>query len=206
MAGKRKLILASGSPRRVELLRQVGLEADRLMPMDLDESPLKNEQPRSLARRLATDKAKAALEASADEADWKGAFILAADTVVAVGRRVLSKTEYSDEAIAALNLVSGRNHWVFTGVCLITPDRKIRQKVVESKVRFKRLSEADINAYILSGEWRGKAGAYAIQGIAGSFVQKLVGSYSNVVGLPLYETVQLLAGEGMDVQARWSEG
>lgn len=206
MAVKRKLILASGSPRRVELLRQVGVEADRLMPMDLDESPQKNEQPRSLARRLATDKAKAALNTIADETDWKGSYILAADTVVAVGRRVLPKTEYSDEALSALNLLSGRSHWVFTGICLITPDRKVRSKVVESKVRFKRLSELELAAYIESGEWRGKAGAYAIQGFAGSFVQKLTGSYSNVVGLPLYETVQLLTGEGMNVQARWSEG
>ncbi|HBF30044.1 Maf-like protein [Rhizobium sp.] len=206
MAAKPKLILASGSPRRVELLRQVGLVADRLMPMDLDESQQKNEQPRSLARRLATDKAKAALSAIADEPGWKGSYILAADTVVAVGRRVLPKTEYSDEALSALNLLSGRSHWVFTGICLITPDRKVRQKVVESKVRFKRLSEADISAYIESGEWRGKAGAYAIQGFAGSFVQNLTGSYSNVVGLPLYETVQLLNGEGMNVQAGWSAG
>ncbi|THF50784.1 Maf-like protein [Allorhizobium terrae] len=206
MAVKRKLILASGSPRRVELLRQVGVEADRLMPMDLDESQEKNEQPRSLARRLASDKAKAALHAISDEPDWKGSYILAADTVVAVGRRVLPKTEYSDEALSALNLLSGRSHWVFTGVCLITPDKKLRHKVVESKVRFKRLSEAEISAYLESGEWRGKAGAYAIQGYAGSFVQNLTGSYSNVVGLPLYETVQLLTGEGMNVHARWPEG
>ncbi|MDQ0456953.1 Maf-like protein [Rhizobium paknamense] len=206
MAAPRKLILASGSPRRVELLRQVGIEADRLMPMDLDETPEKNEQPRSLARRLATDKAKAALQSLADEPEWQGSFILAADTVVAVGRRVLPKTEFSDEALAALNLLSGRGHWVFTGVCLVTPDRKLRQRVVETKVRFKRLSSHEIDAYLASGEWRGKAGAYAIQGIAGSFVQRLVGSYSNVVGLPLHETVQLLTGEGMDVAARWLEG
>ncbi|WP_027486750.1 Maf-like protein [Allorhizobium undicola] len=206
MAVKRKLILASGSPRRVELLRQVGLEADRLMPMDLDETPEKNEQPRSLARRLAADKARAALDAIADEAEWQGSFILAADTVVAVGRRILPKTEFTDEAAAALNLLSGRGHWVFTGICLLTPDRKFRQRVVETKVRFKRLSSHEIDAYIASGEWRGKAGAYAIQGIAGSFVQKIIGSYTNVVGLPLFETAQLMTGEGMDVTARWPEG
>jgi septum formation protein len=206
MALKNKLILASGSPRRVELLRQAGLEAARLMPMDIDESPRKSEHPRSLARRLSAEKAEAAFATLKGDVAWQGSYILAADTVVAVGRRILPKAEYVDEATAALHLLSGRGHWVYTGICLITPDRKQRQKVVETKVRFKRLSGHDIEGYLASGQWRGKAGAYAIQGLAGAFVQKLVGSYSNVVGLPLYETMLLLQGEGFDVQAHWQEG
>lgn len=203
---REKLILASGSPRRLDLLKQAGIEPDRLMPMDLDETPKRAEHPRSLARRLSIEKARAALAGIKGEIAWNGSYVLAADTVVAVGRRILPKAELVEEASSALHLLSGRSHWVFTGVCLVTPDRTIRQKVAETKVRFKRLSTADIDAYLLSGEWRGKAGAYAIQGIAGSFVQKLVGSYTNVVGLPLFETLQLLSGEGYDVRAGWGEG
>lgn len=203
---REKLILASGSPRRLDLLKQAGIEPDRLMPMDLDETPKRAEHPRSLARRLSIEKARAALSGIKGEIAWNGSYVLAADTVVAVGRRILPKAELLEEASSALHLLSGRSHWVFTGVCLVTPDRTIRQKVAETKVRFKRLSTADIDAYLSSGEWRGKAGAYAIQGIAGSFVQKLVGSYTNVVGLPLFETLQLLSGEGYDVRAGWGEG
>lgn len=203
---KDKLILASGSPRRLDLLKQVGIEPQRLMPMDIDETPKKSEHPRSLARRLSIEKARAAQAAIKDDLAWKGSYILAADTVVAVGRRILPKAEYLEEASSALHLLSGRSHWVFTGICLVTPDRTVRQKVVETKVRFKRLSRADIDCYLASGEWRGKAGAYGVQGIAGAFVQKLVGSYTNVVGLPLFEIVQLLAGEGYDVQSAWAEG
>ena len=203
---KQKLILASGSPRRLDLLNQAGIEPARLMPMDLDETPKKSEHPRSLARRLSTAKAEAALEAVRGEPAWQGSYILAADTVVAVGRRILPKAEYVDEASAALHLLSGRGHWVYTGVCLITPDKTVRQKVIDTKVRFKRLSSHDIDSYLASGQWRGKAGAYGIQGIAGSFVVKLVGSYTNVVGLPLYETVSLLSGEGYDVHDSWMKG
>lgn len=203
---RQKLILASGSPRRVDLLKQAGIEPARLMPMDLDETPQKSEHPRSLARRLSADKAKAAYEVTRQDLAWKDGYILAADTVVAVGRRILPKAEYMEEASSALHLLSGRSHWVFTGVCLIAPDGKLRQKIVETKVRFKRLSGYDIECYLASGQWRGKAGAYAIQGIAGTFVQKLVGSYTNVVGLPLFETMQMLAGEGYDVHAGWTEG
>ncbi|MBR0557264.1 Maf-like protein [Ciceribacter sp. L1K23] len=203
---RQKLILASGSPRRLDLLKQVGIEPDRLMPMDLDETPKKSEHPRSLARRLSIEKAKAALAMIKPDLAWNGSYILAADTVVAVGRRILPKAELMEEASSALHLLSGRSHWVFTGICLVTPDRTVRQKVAETKVRFKRLSTADIDAYLASGEWRGKAGAYGIQGIAGSFVQKLVGSYTNVVGLPLFETMQLLSGEGFDVRSGWAEG
>ncbi|NML74928.1 Maf-like protein [Rhizobium sp. S-51] len=203
---RQKLILASGSPRRLDLFKQVGIEPARLMPMDLDETPKKSEHPRSLARRLSSDKARAAHGEIRRDPAWNDSFIVAADTVVAVGRRILPKAEYLEEASSALHLLSGRSHWVFTGVCLITPEGTLRQKVVETKVRFKRLSGLDIESYLASGQWRGKAGAYAIQGIAGSFVQKLVGSYTNVVGLPLFETLQMLQGEGFRVQSGWTEG
>ncbi|MGE6742039.1 Maf-like protein [Allorhizobium pseudoryzae] len=206
MSRDQKLILASGSPRRLDLLNQVGIKPARLMPMDIDETPKKSEHPRSLARRLSTEKAEAAYAGISGDLAWRTSYILSADTVVAVGRRILSKTEYMEEASAALHLLSGRGHWVYTGVCLVTPGGQFRQKVVETKVRFKRLSTREIEAYLASDQWRGKAGAYAIQGIAGSFVQKLVGSYSNVVGLPLYETALLLNGEGFDVAAHWAEG
>jgi septum formation protein len=206
MALKHKLILASGSPRRVDLLHQAGIEPARLMPMDIDETAQKSEHPRSLARRLSAEKAEAASASLKGDPAWQGSYVLAADTVVAVGRRILPKAEYVDEASSALHLLSGRSHWVYTGICLITPGRQLRQKVVETKVRFKRLSGADIEGYLASGQWRGKAGAYAIQGLAGGFVQKLVGSYTNVVGLPLYETMLLLTGEGFDVHAHWQEG
>ncbi|MEF0940843.1 Maf-like protein [Rhizobium sp. BR 362] len=206
MALKHKLILASGSPRRVDLLHQAGIEPARLMPMDIDEAAKKSEHPRSLARRLSAEKSEAAFAAVKGDVAWQGSYILAADTVVAVGRRILPKAEFVDEASSALHLLSGRSHVVYTGISLITPDRKLRQKVVETKVRFKRLSSKDIDMYLASGQWRGKAGAYGIQGLAGSFVQKLIGSYTNVVGLPLYETMLLLAGEGFDVYAEWQEG
>ncbi|QRM54190.1 Maf-like protein [Sinorhizobium sp. BG8] len=206
MAFNSKLILASGSPRRVELLAQAGIEPARLMPMDIDETPGKSEHPRSLARRLSTSKAEAALAAIKSDPAFSGSFILAADTVVSVGRRILPKTEMVEEASSALHLLSGRSHRVYTGICVITPDRKVRQKVIDTKVRFKRLSGLDIENYLASGQWRGKAGGYGIQGIAGGFVVKLVGSYTNVVGLPLYETLGLLSGEGFDVHHGWTEG
>ncbi|OJF95299.1 Maf-like protein [Pararhizobium antarcticum] len=206
MALTQKLILASGSPRRVELLAQAGIEPTRLMPMDLDETPKRAEHPRSLAWRLSAEKARAAQAAVKGEPAFAGCYILAADTVVSVGRRILPKPDLVSEASSALHLLSGRSHRVYTGVCLITPDGKLRQKIVDTKVRFKRLSGADIESYLASGQWRGKAGAYGIQGIAGSFVVKLVGSYTNVVGLPLYETVNLLGGEGYNIHDSWLEG
>jgi septum formation protein len=205
MALPKKLILASGSPRRLELLNQVGIEPDRLMPMDLDETPKKAEHPRSLARRLASEKAEAARKAVKGDPAWGRHFILAADTVVAVGRRIVPKPERLDEASNALYLLSGRNHRVYTAVCLVTPKGAVRQKVVETRMRFKRLTRLEIDSYLASGQWRGKAGAYAVQGLAASFVAKMVGSYTNVVGLPLYETVNLLVGEGYDVHYKWLE-
>ena len=206
MVSEQKLILASGSPRRLDLLNQAGIQPARLMPMDIDEAPKKSEHPRSLARRLCSEKAEAAQIVVKGDLEWRNSYILSADTVVAVGRRILEKTEYTDEVSSALHLLSGRGHSVYTGICLVTPGGQFRQKVVQTKVRFKRLSQQEIDNYIASGQWRGKAGAYAIQGIAGSFVQKMVGSYTNVVGLPLYETLTLLSGEGFDVQAAWPEG
>lgn len=206
MASEQSLILASGSPRRVDLLAQMRIEPQRLLPTDIDETPKKAENPRSLAERLAREKAEAAFAVVRQDEDWKGSWILAADTVVAVGRRVLPKAEYEADAYACLNLLSGRAHWVYTGVAVIAPSGHNRHRIVETKVRFKRLSASDMEAYVASGEWRGKAGGYAIQGIAGAFVQKLTGSYSNVVGLPLQETMLLLSGEGFDIRRGWLEG
>jgi septum formation protein len=198
-----RLVLASASPRRIALLEQAGLEPDRLFPAAVDETPLKAEHPRSLARRLSRIKAERAHEALSAEPEWRECFILSADTVVAVGRRILPKAEIADEAANCLALLSGRAHRVFTAVSLMTPAGRLRQRLVETRVRFKRLSRAEIEAYLASGEWRGKAGGYAIQGLAGTFVVKIVGSYTNVVGLPLHETVSLLAGEGYKVHLRW---
>jgi septum formation protein len=202
-----KLVLASGSPRRIELLQQAGIEPHRICPADIDETPQRAEQPRSLAKRLSREKAEKALAALSSEEGWeRDAFILAADTVVAVGRRILPKAELLEDATGCLRLLSGRSHRVYTGLCLITPAGKIRQRLVDTRVRFKRLSRDEMESYLASGEWRGKAGGYAIQGLAGTFVVKLVGSYTNVVGLPLYETVALLAGEGYKVHFNWVSG
>jgi septum formation protein len=203
MIGRPKLVLASGSPRRLALINQAGIEPDALQPADIDEIPLKGELPRACANRLARAKAEAALAAVRLDEELRGAYIIAADTVVAVGRRILPKAELLDEAAQCLRLLSGRNHRVHTGICLVTPKEAFRQRLVETRVRFKRLSDDDIEAYLASGEWRGKAGGYAAQGLAGSFVIKMVGSYSNVVGLPLYETVSLLSGEGFPVHFGW---
>ena len=203
MIGRPKIVLASGSPRRLGLLNQAGIEPDSLLPAELDEIPEKGELPRALATRLARAKAEAALATVRRDEDLRGAYIIGADTVVAVGRRILPKAESLDEAAACLRLLSGRNHRVYSGICLITPKEAFRQRLVETRVRFKRLSNEDLEAYLASGEWRGKAGGYAIQGLAGTFVVKMVGSYSNVVGLPLYETMALLAGEGYPVHFGW---
>jgi septum formation protein len=203
MIGRPKLVLASGSPRRLGLVNQAGIEPDALRPADIDELPKKGELPRALANRLARAKAEAALNAVRLDEELRGSYILAADTVVAVGRRILPKAELLDEAAQCLRLLSGRNHRVHTGVCLVTPKETFRQRLVETRVRFKRLSDEDIEAYLASGEWRGKAGGYAAQGIAGTFMVKIVGSYTNIVGLPLYETITLLSGEGFPVRFGW---
>ena len=198
-----KLVLASGSPRRLALLEQAGITPDLLSPADMDETPHKAEAARSLAKRLAKEKAQVAVANLERIGERESAFVLAADTVVAVGRRILPKCEQLDEASACLRLLSGRAHRVYTGVTLVTPKGVERQRLAETRVRMKKLSRDEFDSYLASGEWRGKAGGYAIQGIAGSFVIKLVGSYTNVVGLPLYETIQLLQGEGFPVHFNW---
>ena len=203
MSGRPKLVLASGSPRRLALLNQAGIEPDALLPADVDETPTRGELPRACANRLARAKADAALKSVKLDDNLRGAFSLAADTVVAVGRRILPKAELVDEAAQCLRLLSGRNHRVYTAVCLVTPNEAFRQRLIETRVRFKRLTEEDIKAYLDADEWRGKAGGYAVQGIAGSFVVKMVGSYSNVVGLPLYESIALLGGEKFPIRAGW---
>jgi septum formation protein len=198
-----KLILASASPRRLELLQQVGLDPDALIPSDLDETPKRGELPRVLAARLADEKADASARTAKTRPELAGSYLIAADTVVAVGRRILPKCEVVDEAGQCLRLLSGRVHRVYSGVTLLTPKGARRRRLVETRVRFKRLPGDEIEAYLASGEWRGKAGGYAIQGLAGAFVVKLVGSYSSVVGLPIYETLSLLAGEGYPVHMLW---
>ncbi|HEY8593761.1 MAG TPA: Maf-like protein [Devosiaceae bacterium] len=203
MSGRPDLILASSSPRRLALLNQVGIEPEHLVPAHVDETPQRGELPRRLAARLADLKAIGAQHKAETAGIAANAFILAADTVVAVGRRILPKAETMDEATESLNLLSGRSHRVYTGVCLITPKGHTRRRLVETRIRFKRLSAREIDAYIASAKWRGKAGGYAIQGIAAAFVVKLNGSHSGVIGLPLYETVSLLAGEGYPVQFNW---
>jgi len=203
MIGRPKLVLASGSPRRLQLLNQAGMEPDTLLPVEIDETPERGELPRTLAVRLARDKALAALPRARAIEELKTAYIVAADTVVAVGRRILPKPDLLEDAAACLRLLSGRAHRVYSGICVITPRDAVRTRLVETRVRFKRLSTEDLDSYLASGEWRGKAGGYAIQGIAGAFVVKLVGSYSNVVGLPLYETVALLQGESYPVHFGW---
>lgn len=198
-----KLVLASASPRRLMLLERMGLAPDLLNPTDLDETPKRRETPRRLSIRLAEEKAKAAIHAPQVQALGSGVFILAADTVVGLGRRILPKAETRKEAYACLTLLSGRSHWVYSTVCIIAPNGQKTTRCCETKVRFKRLSREDIESYLKSDEWRGKAGGYAIQGRAEAFVRHLTGSYSSVMGLPLYETVHLLEGAGYPVLHSW---
>lgn len=181
-----RLVLASASPRRLALLAQIGVTPDEVIAADIDETPLKSETPRLYALRLAREKAQAV------KAD--GARVLAADTVVAVGRRILPKAETEAEARACLALLSGRTHRVYTAVALKAADGQMRTRLAEARVSFKRLSAPEIEAYIASDEWRGKAGGYAIQGLAARYVTNIVGSYTAIVGLPLYETANLLEG------------
>src|SRR5438128_69507 len=167
MIGRPKRVLASGWPRRVALINQAGIEPDALRPANVDETPRRGELPRACANRLARAKAEAALNLIRVDEELTGAYVLAADTVVAVGRRILPKAELLDEAAQCLRLLSGRNHRVHTAICLVTPKEAYRQRLVETRVRFKRLSEEDIEAYLASGEWRGKAGGHAGQGRRG---------------------------------------
>ncbi|KQS54185.1 septum formation inhibitor Maf [Brevundimonas sp. Leaf363] len=184
-----ELVLASASPRRIELLAQVGITPDRIDPADIDETPLKGETPPRLAERLARTKALTVAARAPD------AVVLAADTVVSVGRRFLEKAADETEAERFLRLLSGRGHRVYTGVAVARGDR-IATRVNETRVSFKVLSDAEIAAYVASGDWRGKAGGYGIQGPAGAFVTRIVGSHPSVMGLPLFEAVNLLTGAG----------
>jgi septum formation protein len=182
------LVLASASPRRLDLLARLGIVPDRVVATDIDETPRPRETPRPHAQRLARAKAEAA--AAPD------ALVLAADTVVGVGRRILPKAETEAQARDCLALLSGRRHRVTTAVVLALPDGRRLSRTVETIVTFQRLTEQQLAAYLAGGEWRGKAGGYAIQGAAEAFVRFLSGSHSNVVGLPLFETAQLLRGIG----------
>jgi len=201
--GTSVLVLASASPRRLALLNQMGIEPNHFFKARLDETPKRAEHPRYLAKRLSREKAQAAREALRKVEHLQDALILAADTVVAVGRTILPKPQTREEARECLLLLSGRSHKVFTAVCLISAQGRVRLRLVETRVRFVRLDRQMIDAYLACEEWQDKAGGYAIQGMAGSFVARLVGSYSNVVGLPLAETMQLLREQDYPVLAGW---
>ncbi|WP_296819709.1 nucleoside triphosphate pyrophosphatase [Brevundimonas sp.] len=185
-----ELILASASPRRRELLRQIGVEPARIVAADIDETSLKDETPRRLVARLADEKAAAVA------AQNPNVFVLAADTIVAVGTRILGKPTDEADARRMLGLLSGRAHKVLTGVALIAPDGRQGARLSETRIKFRRLSEADIDAHIASGDWTDAAGAYRIQGLAGGDVAFISGSFTGVVGLPLFETKNLLTGLG----------
>nr|WP_070959975.1 Maf family nucleotide pyrophosphatase [Hyphomonas sp. Mor2] len=183
-----RLVLASASPRRKQLLAQIRVEPDDIRPADIDETPIPGEPPRAYAERLGVEKAQAVHET--------GQFTLAGDTVVALGRRILPKAESDQEVRACLDLVSGRAHHVITSVCLIGPDGRVAKRLSDTRVVVKRLTEAEIAAYVESQEGIGKAGGYAIQGLFGAHIRQISGSYTGVMGLPVHETAQLLTGLG----------
>lgn len=185
---KTPLILASSSPRRQQLLKQIHVTPDLILPADIDEAEFRGEKPRELCARLSLSKARHIASKN------PGSFVLGADTVVACGARILPKTETAEEARACLELLSGRRHHVYGGIALIRPDGREATKISDTVVQFKRLHASDIAAYIDSGEWKSVAGGYAIQGLAAGFIKSLRGSYSNVVGLCLYDTMNLLQG------------
>ncbi|WP_018147534.1 Maf family protein [Henriciella marina] len=186
--GRAPLTLASASPRRLDLLAQAGIAPDRIQPADIDETPLKDEPPAALAERLARQKAL--------HVHTEGGFTLAGDTVVALGRRVLPKADDAAEVAECLNLLSGRAHQVLSGLAVCAPDGRVSVRVVQSRVVFKRLTEVEIETYAQHGDGVGKAGGYAIQGKAAPFVRRINGSYTAIVGLPLYEAVSMLEGLG----------
>ena len=188
-----RLVLASASPRRTDLLGQIGIIPDAVIPAEIDEIPKRTELPRELAARLSLAKARAVAKDNSD------CFVLAADTVVACGRRSLPKALTEDDVRACLKLISGRRHRVYGGVCLITPAGLEITRVCMTAVYFKQLSHSEIEAYVQSEEWQGKAGGYAIQGLAGAFVKKINGSYANVVGLPIHDVSAMLSGNGYPV-------
>jgi len=187
------LVLASASPRRFELLKQIGITPDIVDPADIDECEVPGERPKELALRLSREKAMAVVERH------PGSFLLSADTVVAVGRRSLGKAQDTEEAHRFLALLSGRRHQVHTGITLVTPTGEVRCRVVTTAVIFKALSEHELRSYLFTDEWQGKAGGYAIQGKGALFVRQVQGSYSNVVGLPLFEVSNMLAGNGYTI-------
>jgi septum formation protein len=184
------LVLASASPRRLELLGQVGITPDLVDPADIDETPLRDETPRRLVERLGLEKARAVA------ARHPGAYVLAADTIVAVGRRILGKPEDEADARRMIGLLSGRAHRVLTGVAVVGPGDRVASRVVESRLTFKRITDAELDAFIAGGDWTDASGAYKIHKLAGAFVTDLRGSFTSVVGLPLYETLNLLKGLG----------
>jgi len=188
------LILASASPRRVDLLAQIGITPEGIFPAHVDETPLPDERPIDMARRLAAAKAQEIYN------QHPGACVIGADTVVAVGRRILGKAADPNHARSFLHLLSGRSHRVIGGLAICAPDGVRVIKAITTKVHFKRLSTAEIDGYIASDEWRGKAGAYAIQGRGGAFVKSINGSYPNVVGLAVHELANLLKGIGVHPQ------
>lgn len=195
------LILASASPRRLDLLDQIGVKPKHVLPADIDEAALSGELPKDYALRMAREKA----EAVAARHDCPpGCWILAADTVVAVGRRILPKAESAEQAASCLELLSGRAHRIYGGIALVGPDRTLT-RVVETRVQFKRLDQSEQRGYLASGEWRGKAGGYAIQGRAAVFVRAIQGSYSNVVGLSLPDVYAMMKGQGLRVADSWAE-
>lgn len=185
-----RLILASASPRRRALLEQIGAIPDAVVPADLDEALKRGELAPAYAARLGEQKARAVAIGHPDD------FVLGCDTVVAVGRRILPKAEEKDDARRCLSLISGRSHRVYSGLCLAQPDGRVSSRLVETRVKVRRLEDAAITEYLTSDEWRGKAGGYAIQGLFAQHVIQIIGSYPNVVGLPLYETANLLYGAG----------
>ena len=184
------LILASASPRRLELLKQIAIAPDDIIPADIDETELPMETARAYVARLAVEKANVVASKST------GSFVLAADTAVACGRRILPKSEDEETARSCLTLLSGRAHRVFTGVALARPDGAVISRIVETRVKLRRLDQASIDEYVRSGEWDGKAGGYGIQGLFAKHVVSIIGSYTNIVGLPLYETANMLSGAG----------
>jgi septum formation protein len=189
-----RLILASASPRRVDLLKQAGITPDEILPADIDETPLKAELPRVHAARIASAKAAAvSARLRADDPSW---IVLAADTVVACGRRILPKADSLTEVKACLGLLSGRRHVVYTAISAVRSGGPVRTRVVASRVSFKRLTKAEMEQYAVCGEGLGKAGGYAIQGKAAQFIPAINGSYTGIVGLPLFETISLITGLG----------
>ena len=188
------ILLASASSRRLELLRQINVRPARIVPSEIDETPQKGEKPKNLAERLSQEKARAVFDQNPDF------FVLAADTVVSCGQKILDKAENQEQARKYLETLSGRRHRVYGGITLMTPEKRCFTRSCVTIVQFKPLSPQEIDIYISSGEWEGKAGGYAIQGLAGSYVKYLAGSYSNVVGLSLYDTMKILESGGLNIQ------